>query len=216
MAIVLDFADVRYARNEKEVADSGEPYFTPDEVSEWIYSFNSKFYIVGGSMDQHYGLSIESYLHRHGMKQVKSDHTTEAKNSEFYQNLMSQFVCNKIVLPAGEIDPKTNFPKDTELVKELLSLQATQKSKYVISVEAPQRAGCHDDLSDAFCRAVWQCTQYIEKGGGVSRTAGVAQNPRASSYKSRIQSEIMKADLKRSVRPARGSRMGLGRNPFGY
>ena len=201
-------------KKEKEVTDKGDPSFTPEEMGEWILDMNPRFYISAGSMDQHHGLFFESYLHRNGMKQVKSEHTTEIKNSEMYQNLMSQFLCGRIRLPAGTIDPKTGFAQDTELVKELLTLQATLRSKYVVSVEAPQRNGCHDDLSDAFARAVWLCTKYIE-GGGAAGPRLSSSTPVASSHRVSISKEMMKMDLKRSAGPRTMNGMRY-RGPSGF
>lgn len=46
-------------------------------------------------------------------------------------------------------------------LKELLELQATVKSKYVVEVEAPKVPGKHDDRSDALVRMVWAASQRI-------------------------------------------------------
>jgi hypothetical protein len=205
--IEVDYAEVRYASKEKATTEAGKPFFTPDEIGEWLLSFNEKFYVQRGSMDQHEGTMFEYLLKKGGMNQVHLDTTTDNVNSEMYQNLLSQFICNRIRLPAGDPDPRSGHPRDTELVKELLDLQASQKSKYVVNVEAPQRPGCHDDLSDALVRAIWQATKYMEKGSAISASANMAGSQAASSYHSRVASEIRKIDLKRSPR---GSMGGIG------
>jgi hypothetical protein len=204
--IEVVYAHVRYPRDEKGQGELGEPYFTPDEMGEWILGFKTRFNIVSGLMDQYYGLAIAPYLERRGMSQVKMEQMSDTRNSELFQNLLSQFVSDKIRLPQGEVDPKTGIRGDSVLVKEILTLQATQKSKYVVSVEAPQRAGCHDDLSDALARSVWLATKYIEKGLSVSKmmTPGGGMG---ANYRSRVQSELLKIDLKRSI-PRMGSRYG--------
>ena len=200
------FAQVRYPQDEKSQSDSGTPYFTPDEMGEWILGFKTRFNIVNGLMDQYYGLAIAPYLERRGMAQVRMEQMSDTRNSELFQNLMSQFVSDKIRLPQGEVDAKSGLRGDSVLVKEVLTLQATQKSKYVVSVEAPQRAGCHDDLSDALARSVWLATKYVEKGLSVLKmmTPGGSMG---AGYRSRVQSEMLKIDLKRSV-PRMGSRYG--------
>ena len=200
------YAQVRYAKDEKGQSESGEPYFTPDEMGEWILGFKTKFNIVGGLMDQYYGLAVAPYLERRGMSQVRMEQMSDTRNSELFQNLMSQFVSDKIRLPAGEMNDQTGTLSDSVLVKELLSLQATQKSKYVVSVEAPQRAGCHDDLSDALARSVWLATKYMEKGFSQTRMS-LQGGGLGAGYRSRVQSEMLKVELKRSV-PRMGSRYG--------
>jgi hypothetical protein len=157
-------------------------------------------------MDQYYGLAVAPYLERRGMSQVRMEQMSDTRNSELFQNLMSQFVSDKIRLPAGEMNDQTGTLSDSVLVKELLSLQATQKSKYVVSVEAPQRAGCHDDLSDALARSVWLATKYMEKGFSQTRMS-LQGGGLGAGYRSRVQSEMLKVELKRSV-PRMGSRYG--------
>ena len=74
--------------------------------------------------------------------------------------------------------PNTNIaiikqnPNNPVLIPELTSLEE-RKEGNSIAVEAPQRIGFHDDISDAFSRAVWAA--YNSKKGNVKRvTLGLA------------------------------------------
>lgn len=197
--IEVDYARVRYAKEEK-AATSANPFFVPDEMAEWISSFQDRFHIVSGLMDQFYGMSIIPYLDKKGLKQYRSEHMNDTKNSEIYQNLMSQMAGNHLRLPEGETTHRTGRAEDSQLVSELLSLQATQKTKYVIKVAAPERPGCHDDLCDALALAVMQATEYMHKGFGGSSapSTGSAGAIVASSYRSRIATEVRRMENKRS------------------
>ena len=198
--IVVDLSEVRYASQEKTMIGDTRPYFTPDEMSEWISTFTDKFHIVSGLMDHHYGLSIVSYLERKGLKQFRTEHINETRNSENFQNLMAQMVGNHMIFPEGDLNQKTGRPDDSQLVKELLTLQATQKSKYVIKVEAPEREGCHDDLSDSLALAVWQATEYMNKGFGgfAAPSTGTAGSAVSAAYRNRAASEMRRMENKRS------------------
>lgn len=163
--IELDCADVRYASEE------GKETFHTDEIADWIYSYSDKFFIVKGIMDQYLGLALVPMLHDKGFLQVEVKPMTRETNSQIYQNLMSKMLDATLRIPEGEprmIDGKK--VSDTPLIQELLSLQATSYSKYMISVEAPQTKGAHDDLSDAFARSVFLATEYLGVGGGINKS----------------------------------------------
>ena len=63
-------------------------------------------------------------------------------------------------------------------LQELLELQAKVQSKHIITVEAPQVQGKHDDMSDALTRMVWLASKQIGKqryfagGSGKSSIGG--------------------------------------------
>jgi hypothetical protein len=160
--IELDCVDVRYASEE------GRDFFHPEEMAEWILSYKDKFFIVKGMMDQYYGLAIVPMLHDKGMKQIATVHMSRDLNSKIYQNLMSKMLDASIRIPTGDeriVDGKKTC--DIPLVTEMLTLQATSHSKYLISVKAPEIKGMHDDLSDAFARTVYLATEYMTSGGGI-------------------------------------------------
>jgi len=211
--IELDCVEVRYAK------DEGKDYFTPEEMGDWIATFAEKFFIVKGSMDQHYGLSIMPQLHKKGFKQIGMTHTSREYNSRIYQNLMSKMLDGTLRIPGEGCDKsEKGTKKDHPLIAELLVLQATQHSKYMISVEAPKVAGMHDDMSDAYSRAVFLATEYMSKGGGV-----VKQNvtDSAGSSKGSYKQYYRKAKLnvQHTKRPSTAMQVDMarsaGRGPLG-
>jgi hypothetical protein len=109
-------------------------------------------------------MTMEPKLHKMGLKQFEAKHFNDSLNSSVYQMLLSCFLSRTLRIPEGE----ETFVKgirsmDSELVTEILTLQAQQKSKYVIKVEAPEREGEHDDLSDSLARMVYVAHEFRNK-----------------------------------------------------
>lgn len=194
--IELDCLDVRYPGEEDK------EYFRPEEMVEWISTYMDKFFIVKGVVDQYAALSVVPLLHDKGFKQIEELTSTRDMNSRVYQNLMSKMLDAALRIPESE-ETEGGKHKDIPLIKELLTLQAKVHSKYLISVQAPQVKGAHDDCSDAFVRAVWLASEYLSKGGraqGSTTTEGVgaglsfrryAQKQRISSgYTNRPSSSL--------------------------
>jgi hypothetical protein len=199
--IEVDYATVRYASVEKK------SHFLPEELAEWIAGFTQKFYIIRGLMDQWYGLSIVPLLESKGLKQFEYREFNENTNSLIYQNLLTHFISQTIRLPEFDhIKNGISVATDTELVSEILSLQAHQKAKYIISVSAPERDGAHDDLSSAFTRAVSLATDYKNKGYGSKFSSNSSNDAR--SFKMSRHKELMRVSLNR---PSRG---GSSRSSF--
>lgn len=154
----VDYYGVRYAK------DEGKDYFEPEEMIDWIASFTKKFYIASGLFDQYYDMTMEPKLHRLGLKQLQAKHFNDSLNSIVYQMLLSCLLSRTLRIPEGD-EAYVNgiVTNDSELVTELLTLQAQQKSKYIIRVAAPDREGEHDDLSDSFARMVYVAHEYKNK-----------------------------------------------------
>lgn len=179
--IELDCVDVRYADEE------GKDYFRPEEIAAWIASYMDKFFIVKGIMDQYYGMAIKPVLDEKGMKQIETVSVSRDFNSTLYQNLMAKFLDGSVRIPEGSGQGKD---KDISLVKELLTLQATHHSKHIISVEAPESRGLHDDMSDAFARMVYLATEYLTSGGGVAKhNVSMTSGASSSSYMKHYQKQ---------------------------
>jgi hypothetical protein len=110
--------------------------------------------------DQWAGIVFEQLLHQRGLTQVKMVNNTKPRISEFFKNfkdLMWQKRLNLYDFPIPEGKLHCDY------IAELLELQVTVHSKYVITVEAPSLEGKHDDLADALVRMVWLATQRIQK-----------------------------------------------------
>jgi hypothetical protein len=215
--IELDLCDVRFA------VDEDKEYFRPEEMAEWIATYAEKFLIVKGIMDQHYGLAIAPVLHDKGLKQIEAVHVSREFSSKVYQNLMSKLLDSSLRIPEGEERMEGGVKvKDLPLVSELLRLQAIIHSKYMITVKAPEIKGMHDDMSDAFARAVYLATEYMSVGGGISRQNVTQSTGPTMTYKKYLRkarqnaiftnrpSPMVLADLTRRAPLSYGS---FGGNP---
>jgi len=202
--IELDACDIRYSENE----DVG--YFTPEDVSEWIASYTKKFFIIKGLLDQYYGMSIVPLLHKAGHKQFEFKSFTEGLNSKVYQTLLSHLISGNLRMPEGKgVITGDRVDNDSELVKEMLTLQSEQKSKYIVKVFAPERKGCHDDLSDSFSRMVFLATEFKYKNFGKKITTPIMARS-AGTGRSTLGYERKKASLNRSARGMRSSSRSSG------
>jgi len=206
--IELDCSDVRYAKDEEK------EHFYVEEIADWIASFANKFFIVKGIMDQEYCMSLIPILHdKKDMKQIEALRFTRELNSRVYENLMSKIIDGGLRIP--ECEPRVVDGKkitDIDLVIELLRLQATQHSKYLISVEAPDIKGMHDDLSDAFARAVYLATEHMSNLGGFSSnniTTSTSESGSGMTYKKYLSKQ--KRGLLYTNRPSNGLQMELSR-----
>jgi hypothetical protein len=126
---------------------------------------------------------------------------------------MSKMIDNGLRIPEGEsrvVDGKKVI--DIPLVTELLRLQATQHSKYMISVEAPDIKGMHDDLSDAYARAVYLASEHLSNLGGFSSnniTTSTSESGSGMTYKKYLTKQ--KRGLLYTNRPSTGLQMELSR-----
>lgn len=199
----IDDYQVRYAEEENR------EYFDPDELVDWIASFTSKYYIARGLMDQYYGMTIVPQLRKKGFKQFEYRQFTDGLNSSVYQMFLSCLLSRTLRIPEGESTfvngVETN---DSILIKEILSLQAEQRSKYIIKVHAPERKGEHDDLSDSTARMVFIAHEYKNKSF-THNLAGTASSSRVRMARMLRKSELSKVRLNRPSSSYMG-RMGHG------
>lgn len=204
--IELDTIDVRYAK------DEDKEYFHPEDIAEWIASYQDKFYIVKGIMDQYYGMAIVPMLQEKGFKQIQAVNVSRDYSSKVYQNLMSRMLDASLRIPEGGerlVDGKKTT--ELELITEMLRLRAVSHSKYLITVKAPDVKGMHDDLSDAYARAVYLASEYLASGGGIVRNnrienAGVG----GTSYKQYYMKQ--KRGVLHTKRPSSALQMEISRD----
>jgi hypothetical protein len=141
----------------KTLANSDRIEF--DEISEWIWRLTKRFYITDGIFDRWNGIPLEQALLKRGLSQFKSEHFTPDLSSRIYQNTKMLMFDRSLRLynyPVPEQGKKHSF-----IINELLTLQAQQRSKNIIIVEAPDAAGFHDDFSDSFVRAAWLTSERM-------------------------------------------------------
>jgi hypothetical protein len=126
-----------------------------DSIADWIYALCKKFYITDGLFDRWNGLPLEQSLHKKGLKQFRSEFFTQDEKSRMFQAVKLLMFDRKLELYDYPLPTSTEGGKHSPFIDEVLGLQATQRAKNQILVEAPKVKGLHDDVSDAFVRAVW-------------------------------------------------------------
>jgi len=154
-----------------------------DEIANWIAVMCKKFYITDGLFDRWNGLPLEQALHKRGLKQFKSDFFTRDDKSRMFQAVKLLMFDRRLVLYDYPIPREGDGGgKHSSFINELLTLQSTQLSKNQVVVEAPKISGAHDDISDAYVRAVWLSLEHLNNLKHVSRGCnGVREMVRASS-----------------------------------
>jgi hypothetical protein len=154
--IVLDVIDAIYAGKGRFAHKERLDY---EDVVDWVADYSKKFCFEEGIFDQWAGLPFEQALHKKGLSQLIMTHMTPPLNSQIYQNFKDMMYDSRISL-FNDPPPNKEF---SPYISELLELQATVKSKYVIEVEAPPTEGKHDDMSDALVRMVWVASKHLGK-----------------------------------------------------
>ena len=206
-----------------------------DDVADWILDLSRRYLIEEGMFDQWAGIVFEQALQKRGLNQCKSHHMTGPITSQIYKNFKDMIYEKRLVLyddmpdvekvgmsedafreaaKLEEDDAPDGAPQGPiSYLQELLELQATVKSKYVVEVEAPKVNGKHDDRSDALARMIWMASQrlgnmkYIAgQNMALSRGAGARE---AALVKSRLNARLGGISEQRQVR--RMGRRGGGR-----
>ena len=140
-----------------------QPRLEFDEISEWVHRLTKRFYITEGIFDQFVGLPLEQALIKKGLTQFRCERFTADYTSRMYQNakmLMFDRALRLYDYPKfnlGEVSGNKHSP----FIQELLTLEARVKTKNIIEVAAPKSGGYHDDMSDAFVRAVWLTSERM-------------------------------------------------------
>ena len=143
-----------------------------DEVADWVLGFTKKFYIQEGMFDQWAGIPFQQALEKRGLKNLNSHNMTKQLTSQMYQNFKDMMWDQKVKLynrPNWEEDGHEPY------IQELLELQQTVHSKNLITVEAPQTKGKHDDMSDALIRMTWLASNNIGKSRYFAKGSGGRQ-----------------------------------------
>jgi hypothetical protein len=171
-------------------------------MAEWIASYSKKFFILKGMMDQYYGLAIIPVLVEKGLKQIEAIHVTRDLTSRIYQNLMSKMLDAGLRIPESDLHGADGKLRDHPLITELLTLQATIHSKYMITVKAPDVKGMHDDMCDAFARSVFLATEFLSTGGGVTRQNVTQATGDSMTYKKYLRKSKQNAIYTNRPSPA--------------
>ena len=208
--IVVDYVD-QIKAGEGDYADLERLEFTG--VADWVYDLSRRFYIREGLFDMWSGIPLEQALASKGMKQMHAVQHTPTLHSQMWRNFKDMIFAKQLVLynwPVPENEDNCAY------IDELLSLQAEQKSKYIIKVAAPRIAGKHDDLSDALCRMVWLASQSLGSHthlAGQGRNKGKGRSSQATlSSMRRMQQTGSHLDRQLVTQPTKPGAVGKGRS----
>lgn len=152
-----------------------------EEIGNWIWKLTKLFFITGGIFDRWNGLPLEQALLKKGLTQFKSEFFQRDLSSKIYQNTKMMMFDKSLALYDF---PLPGGAKHSAFIDELLKLQAQQMSKNIVVVSAPPAAGCHDDCSDAYVRAVWLTSERMRNekhvfgaSAGLPRMGGPTMTP---------------------------------------
>ena len=178
-----------------------------DAVADWIAELSKKFLIHEGIFDQWAGIPLEQALAKRGLRQMKATQMTKILTSQMFQNFKDMMYDHKLVMYDFPIPDGANH---CDYIVELMELQAEYHSKYVVTVEAPNMEGKHDDRSDALIRMVWAASNvlgkpsYITHAGGTSRFMDNGQVPRTPSGAMKARKRILASGSHESRMAPRG------------
>ena len=136
-----------------------------DEISAWIAKLTKRFYVTDGIFDRWNGIPLEQALLKKGLTQFRSELFSPDLRSRIYQNAKMLMFDKRLLLYdypkfiMGEVAGK----KHSAFIQELLTLEARTKSKNIVEVCAPSGVDYHDDMSDAFVRAVWLTSERMRE-----------------------------------------------------
>jgi len=151
-----------------------------DEIANCIQVLSKRFHITDGLFDRWNGIPLEQALIKMGLSQFKSEYFQRDLASRIYQNTKMLMFDKSLSLYDH---PIKQGKKHSDFVAELLELQAQQMSRNIVVVAAPQTVGHHDDLSDAYVRAVWLTSErmrnekYVYGKDTAPRHAGSLMTP---------------------------------------
>jgi hypothetical protein len=175
----------QYARTLQDVAR-----LDMNEIALWFKAVCSRFYVVKGIFDQWSGIVFEQELHKQGLTQFETRNFFASDSSLMYQTF-KMFMYNRQLdlydYPVPEAMEGMTSGRHSPLITELLELQAYSQGKNIITVEAPNAPGKHDDMSDALARSILVASEYIVANPGIldrknTITSIPSSQPRMPSY----------------------------------
>jgi len=193
-----------YAKRLKDV-----PRLDFDEIAAWIDSLTKRFHVSKGLFDRWNGIPLEQALSKKGLKQFTSEHFTRDQTSKMYQTVKSMMWNRTLMLydyPLPKHSVEVGAAKHSGPIEELLSLRSKSVAKNIVIVEAPKKAGAHDDFADAYVRAVWLA--YLEMGDEKFVSHGYGEHrPHAPSSATMANFRAMRARA-HGLPPRQVPRMG--------
>ena len=156
--IVLDYADVYYGalsdvwleghQKHYDTANqkfAGYDIIPMEEFADEIKRLCDLFPIKYGWFDQFNGYGLMEMLRKRGLTQFDMKSIHSGLNQQMYQ-MAKEFICSELI----------RIPDHPILVPEMANMEETKVGARVM-VEAPNRAGFHDDITDSFVEACYGC-----------------------------------------------------------
>jgi hypothetical protein len=177
--IVLDYAGEIQA-GEGQFAN--KPRLDFEDVASWIHVLSRRFHFHKGIFDHWGAIPLEQALQKKGLSMFEGKLFTPKDKSEIWANLKSMIWDRidgrpRLVLYDITEQDKAKYlqrdekpPEHLSFITQLLELQATYKSQYIVEVQAPQTVGKHDDLADAIARSVYLASLHLGKMKYIARS----------------------------------------------
>ena len=171
--IVLDYADVFYGAQSdvfwaehQPMYDKVNGKFADREIiplegfADEIARLNELFPIKYGWFDQFNGYALLELLRNRGLTQFDTRSLNAGLNTQIYQTA-KELICSGLV----------RLPPHPVLVPEMKAMEETRSGNQ-LKVEAPERGGMHDDITDSFVIAINALRQSSEKGRANAKSIG--------------------------------------------
>jgi hypothetical protein len=192
-----------------------------EEIAAWIHLLSRRFHFHRGLFDQYAAIPLEQALHKKGLSMFEGKLFTPREKSDIWANfkaMMWDRVGGKPRLAFYDMDDRLRAkyaardeeaPEHLPYIQQVLSLQATYKSQYIVDVQAPQTEGKHDDMADALARSIYLASLHLGKMKHIARSKksaypgqqNVSAQARRVSHRKRM---LGGSDPKRQVPRKRG------------
>ncbi len=156
--IVLDYADVFYGASSDVWLDGHQKHYEyanrkfsefdlipMEEFADEVKRLCELFPIKYGWFDQFNGYGLMEMLRKRGLTQFDMKSIHAGLNQQMYQ-MVKEFINSELLV----------LPNHPILIPELSNMEETKIGPRVV-VEAPNRAGFHDDITDSFVAACYGC-----------------------------------------------------------
>ena len=212
--IVLDYIGEIHAGH-GEYANKDRLDF--EEIATWIHILSRRFHFHRGLFDQYAAIPLEQALHKKGLSMFEGKLFTPREKSDIWANFKSMMwdrLGGTPRLALYDIDDRERAkyvardeqpPEHYDYINQILSLQATYKSQYIVDVQAPQTVGKHDDMADALSRSIYLASLHLGKMKHIARSrrntvAGQATGPSSQSRRLSHRKRLLGgSDPKRQV-----------------
>ena len=175
--IILDYADVFYGALSDVWQDGHQKHYDTanqkfagyeiipmEEFADEIKRLCDLFPVKYGWFDQFNGYGLMEMLKKRGLTQFDMKSIHSGLNQQMYQ-MAKEFICSELIA----------IPDHPILVPEISNMEETKTGAKVM-VEAPRRAGFHDDITDSFVEACFGCyDNTVGKGRADAKSIGYSQ-----------------------------------------